>query len=65
MSPSSSEVKVVMELCEGRSLEDAGKEIRRRNGRVGEKVAGKIAEGVSATVSGSDTSGLTEYLPGV
>lgn len=46
MSPSSSEVKVLMELCEGRSLEDAGLEIRRRQGRVGEKVAGRVAEGV-------------------
>ncbi|KAI0036926.1 kinase-like protein [Vararia minispora EC-137] len=46
MSPSSSEVKVLMELCEGHSLEAAGAEIRRRQGRVGEKVAGRIAEGV-------------------
>jgi mitogen-activated protein kinase kinase len=48
MSPSSSEVKVLMELCEGRSLEAAGVEIRRRRGCVGEKVAGRIAEGVRA-----------------
>ncbi|THH15627.1 hypothetical protein EW146_g4877 [Bondarzewia mesenterica] len=46
MSPSSSEVKVVMELCEGRSLEAVGERIKRRKGRVGEKVAGRLAEGV-------------------
>lgn len=46
MSPSSSEVKVVMELCEGKSLEAVGRRIRERGARVGEKVAGRLAEGV-------------------
>jgi len=46
MSPSSSEVKVLMELGEGRSLEAVSMEIRRHRWRVGEKVAGRIAEGV-------------------
>ncbi|KAI0027708.1 kinase-like protein, partial [Vararia minispora EC-137] len=46
MSPSSSEVKVVMELCDGKSLEAVGKRIRERGARVGEKVAGRLAEGV-------------------
>jgi mitogen-activated protein kinase kinase len=49
MSPSSSEVKVLMEYCEGQSLEAVGKRIKDRGGRVGEKVAARIAEGVSPT----------------
>ena len=47
MSPSSSEVKVLMEYCEGGSLEAVGKRIRELGGRVGEGVAGRLAEGVS------------------
>jgi mitogen-activated protein kinase kinase len=47
MSPSNSEVKLVMELCEGKSLAAIGEQIRRRKGRVGEKVARIMAEGVS------------------
>ncbi|ETW80837.1 hypothetical protein HETIRDRAFT_320731 [Heterobasidion irregulare TC 32-1] len=46
MSPSSSEVKVVMEVCEGKSLEAVGKRIKERGARVGEKVAGRLAEGI-------------------
>jgi len=46
MSPSNSEVKLVMELCEGRSLTAVGEQIQRRKGRVGEKVARVLAEGV-------------------
>ncbi|KAF8269228.1 kinase-like protein [Lactarius quietus] len=46
MSASNSEVKLVMELCEGRSLAAIGEQIRRRKGRVGEKVARVLAEGV-------------------
>lgn len=46
MSPSSSEVKVVMEVCEGRSLESVGERIKRRKGRVSEKVAARLAEGI-------------------
>ena len=46
MSPSSSEVKVVMEVCQGKSLEAVGKRIKERGARVGEKVAGRLAEGV-------------------
>jgi mitogen-activated protein kinase kinase len=49
MSPSNSEVKLVMELCEGRSLTAIGEQIRRRKGRVGEKVARVLAEGVCAS----------------
>jgi mitogen-activated protein kinase kinase len=47
MSPSSSEVKILMEFCPGKSLEAIGKRVADRNGRVGEKVAGRLAEGVS------------------
>jgi mitogen-activated protein kinase kinase len=46
MSPSSSEVKILMEYCPGKSLEAIGKRVADRNGRVGEKVAGRLAEGV-------------------
>ncbi|TFK23652.1 kinase [Coprinopsis marcescibilis] len=46
MSPSSSEVKVLMEYAEGGSLEAVGKRIRERNALVGEKIAGRLAEGV-------------------
>ncbi|THH19952.1 hypothetical protein EW146_g1300 [Bondarzewia mesenterica] len=46
MSPSSSEVKVIMEICEGKSLEAVSKRIKERGARVGEKVAGRLAEGI-------------------
>ena len=47
MSPSSSEVKIVMENCEGGSLEAIGKKIKESGRVVGEKIAGRLAEGVS------------------
>lgn len=47
ISPSSSEVKVLMEFCEGGSLESVGKKMRQIDARVSEKVAGRLAEGVS------------------
>ncbi|KIK09894.1 hypothetical protein K443DRAFT_671206 [Laccaria amethystina LaAM-08-1] len=46
MSPSSSEVKILMEYCEGGSLEAVGKRIKERGAIVGEKIAGRLAEGV-------------------
>ncbi|KAF8844650.1 Pkinase-domain-containing protein [Paxillus ammoniavirescens] len=46
MSPSSSEVKVIMEYGAGGSLEAVGKRIKERGGRIGEGVTGRIAEGV-------------------
>lgn len=46
MSPSSSEVKILMEFGEGGSLEAVAKRIRDRGAIVGEKIAGRIAEGV-------------------
>jgi len=47
ISPSSSEIKLLMDFCEGGSLEAVGKRIREKGWRVGEKVAGRLAEGVS------------------
>ena len=47
ISPSSSEIKLLMEFGEGGSLEAVGKRIREKSWRVGEKVAGRLAEGVS------------------
>ncbi|KAG1716414.1 hypothetical protein ID866_766 [Astraeus odoratus] len=46
MSPSSSEVKVMMECCAGGSLEAVGKRIKERGARISERVTGRIAEGV-------------------
>ena len=46
LSPSSSEVKVIMELCEGGSLEAISERIKRLGNRASEKVVGKIGEGV-------------------
>jgi len=46
MSPSSSEVKILMDLCEGGSLESVGKRIKERGAIVGEMIAGRLAEGV-------------------
>ncbi|KAI0812537.1 kinase-like domain-containing protein [Irpex lacteus] len=46
ISPSSSEVSVLMEFCEGGSLESVGKRMRQIGARVGEKVAGHLAEGI-------------------
>lgn len=47
MSPSSSEVKVMMEFGAGGSLEAVSKRIKERGGRIGEGVTGRLAEGVS------------------
>jgi mitogen-activated protein kinase kinase len=47
MTPSHSELKILMEFAEGGSLEAIGKRIRERGAIVGEKIAGRIAEGVS------------------
>jgi hypothetical protein len=46
MSPSSSEVKIVMEFCDGGSLEVVGKKIKEIGAVVGEKITGRLAEGV-------------------
>ena len=46
MSPSSNEIKILMEYCEGGSLEGVGKRIKERGAVVGEKITGRLAEGV-------------------
>lgn len=46
ISPSTSEVKILMEYCEGGSLEAVGKRIREYGAVVGEKIAVRLAEGV-------------------
>ncbi|KAH9479134.1 MAP kinase kinase skh1/pek1 [Psilocybe cubensis] len=46
MSPSSSEVKIIMEYCDGQSLEAIGKKLKERSAIIGEKIAGRIAEGI-------------------
>jgi hypothetical protein len=47
VSPSSSEVKIIMEYCDGGSLEAIGKKIKEVGAVVGEKISGRLAEGVS------------------
>jgi mitogen-activated protein kinase kinase len=38
-------ISIIMEYCEGGSLDSVYKEVKRLGGRIGEKVLGKIAEG--------------------
>ncbi|KAJ8509058.1 hypothetical protein ONZ45_g8724 [Pleurotus djamor] len=45
ISPSTSEIKILMEYCEGGSLDAISKRIKERGAVVGEKIAGRIAEG--------------------
>ena len=61
MSPSNSEVKLMMELCEGKSLAGIGEQIRRRKGRVGEKVARVLAEGVRCVFALSSLCVLSDW----
>jgi mitogen-activated protein kinase kinase len=49
MNPSSSEVKLIMELCEGKSLEAVIMRIKELHARISEKVVGRFAEGVRPT----------------
>ncbi len=46
MDKSSSTISIAMEFCEGGSLDSVYKEVRKLGGRTGEKVLGKVAEGV-------------------
>jgi len=46
MSPSTSEIKILMKFCEGGSLEAVGKQIKERGAVVGEMIVARIAEGV-------------------
>ena len=43
---SSGTISIAMEYCEGRSLDGVYREIKRLGGRTGERVLGKVAEGV-------------------
>jgi mitogen-activated protein kinase kinase len=44
--PASGIISISMEYCEGGSLDSVYREVKRLGGRIGEKVLGKIAEGV-------------------
>src|SRR4051794_36697239 len=44
--PSTATISIAMEFCEGGSLDSIYKEVKKLGGRTGEKVLGKIAEGV-------------------
>lgn len=46
MDRSSGSISIAMEFCEGGSLDSIYKEVRKLGGRTGEKVLGKVAEGV-------------------
>ncbi|RMZ84432.1 hypothetical protein DV738_g673, partial [Chaetothyriales sp. CBS 135597] len=46
MDKSSSTISIAMEFCEGGSLDSVYREVKKLGGRTGEKVLGKIAEGV-------------------
>lgn len=46
ISPSTTEVKIIMEYCEGGSLESVGKRLREYGAVVGEKIAGRLTEGI-------------------
>jgi len=46
MSPSSSEVKILMEYCEGHSLDAVGRQMKEHGAVVGEKIYGRLAEGI-------------------
>lgn len=58
ISPSTTEVKIIMEYCEGGSLESVGKRLRDYGAVVGEKIAGRLAEGVSFLIN-------SVYDPGI
>jgi mitogen-activated protein kinase kinase len=46
MDKSSSTISIAMEFCEGGSLDSVYREVKKLGGRAGEKVLGKVAEGV-------------------
>lgn len=46
MDKSTGTISIAMELCEGGSLDSIYKEVKKLGGRTGEKVLGKVAEGV-------------------
>ena len=46
MDKNSSAISIAMEFCEGGSLDSVYREVKKLGGRTGEKVLGKVAEGV-------------------
>lgn len=46
MDDSSGTISIAMEFCEGGSLDSVYREVKKLGGRTGEKVLGKVAEGV-------------------
>jgi len=46
VEPSTATISIAMEFCEGGSLDSIYREVKKLGGRTGEKVLGKIAEGV-------------------
>ena len=46
MDDSTGTISIAMEFCEGGSLDGVYREVKKRGGRTGEKVLGKVAEGV-------------------
>lgn len=46
--PTTGTISIAMEICEGGSLDSIYREVKKLGGRTGEKVLGKIAEGVLA-----------------
>ncbi|KAL2886549.1 MAP kinase kinase MKK1/SSP32 [Ceratocystis lukuohia] len=46
VDPSTATISIAMEFCEGGCLDSIYKEVKRLGGRTGEKVLGKIAEGI-------------------
>lgn len=46
VDPSTATISIAMEFCEGGSLDSIYREVKKLGGRTGEKVLGKIAEGV-------------------
>ena len=46
MDDSTGTISIAMEFCAGKSLDAVYREVRKLGGRTGEKVLGKVAEGV-------------------
>lgn len=46
MDDSSGTISIAMEFCEGGSLDGVYREVKKLGGRTGEKVLGKVGEGV-------------------
>ena len=51
LTPDSSSIAICMEYCAGRSLDNVYKQVKKRGGRTGERVLGKIACGVLGGLS--------------